>query len=648
MARRKTNDLENQMSLMDMMASESPEYTEEGPEELLDPGEDMGDNEGQTDKPFKLVANKTTKAKVSISTQALNVVKAVYADTVETNWEELFDGFDRLYAITFSSGIEFVNKVINKFSYAEVVFGCEKIIANDIAAIMSVQIDSVQRLAKSKSAGNLANRLDDGSLQLYVSRDTKSHEKIFILESADHKRVRVITGSANMSASAFCGIQRENIVCFDDEAAFSHYKVLFETFKETCSDNVSYKAVVNTMNQEDYLKENIKEVPVFQSIEKQNLVFLEQAQPEDEVEYEIVADVKKMQELVKPIMPKMPVQANRIVVAAEPMRVFGKRYTEVRRVAAEAVKQLPKLHIDYDAGTMTFNDENIDLNPNLSEVAKNIKSIQKFFSGIDYFYGDVEQAKKDYFKYMTWYLATPFMAYLRYFASRNNYDTKLFPMYGVIYGDSNGGKTTFIKFLVKLMCGETVKMNTTEDFTATRIDGLKRVCEGLPLNIDDLAKTQFQNHSERVIKNDEWGISDRLVNYPAVSITSNKITSLTKDLSKRAIICRIGAKIDNERGAKNSKRVNESMSELTTAFYGEYVRRMLVCIDEMTTEMRENANGKEYFPDIFHASSSVIADELPNSLEAEISGGNQLIMNYEQAQELFGIKFRRWLGIFNL
>ena len=649
MARRKTNDLENQMSLMDMMASESPEYTEEGPEELLDPGEDMGDSEGQTDKPFKLVANKTTKAKVSISTQALNVVKAVYADTVETNWEELFDGFDRLYAITFSSGIEFVNKVINKFSYAEVVFGCEKIIANDIAAIMSVQIDSVQRLAKSKSAGNLANRLDDGSLQLYVSRDTKSHEKIFILESADHKRVRVITGSANMSASAFCGIQRENIVCFDDEAAFSHYKVLFETFKETCSDNVSYKAVVNTMNQEDYLKENIKEVPVFQSIEKQKLVFLEQAQPEDEVEYEIVADVKKMQELVKPIMPKMPVQANRIVVAAEPMRVFGKRYTEVRRVAAEAVKQLPKLHIDYDAGTMTFNDENIDLNPNLSEVAKNIKSIQKFFSGMDYFYGDVEQAKKDYFKYMTWYLATPFMAYLRYFASRNNYDTKLFPMYGVIYGDSNGGKTTFIKFLVKLMCGETVKMNTTEDFTATRIDGLKRVCEGLPLNIDDLAKTQFQNHSERVIKNDEWGISDRLVNYPAVSITSNKITSLTKDLSKRAIICRIGAKIDNERGAKNSKRVNESMSELTTAFYGEYVRRMLVCIDEMTTETRENANGKEYFPDIFHASSSVIADifeacgidlpdyvrilyyndymgdELPNSLEAEISGGNQLI-----------------------
>lgn len=75
MARRKANGLENQMSLMDMMASESPEYAEEDPAELLDTGEDMGDSEGQTDKPFKRVANKTTKAKASISTQTLKVVK---------------------------------------------------------------------------------------------------------------------------------------------------------------------------------------------------------------------------------------------------------------------------------------------------------------------------------------------------------------------------------------------------------------------------------------------------------------------------------------------------------------------------------------------------------------------------------------------
>lgn len=564
MARRKANGLENQMSLMDMMASESPEYAEEDPAELLDTGEDMGDSEGQTDKPFKRVANKTTKAKASISTQTLKVVKALYTDTVETNWEDLFDGFDRLYAITFSSGIEFVNKVINKFSYAEVVFGCEKIIANDIAAIMSVQIDSVQRLAKSKSAGNLANRLNDGSLQLYVSRDTKSHEKIFILESADHKHVRVITGSANMSASAFYGIQRENIVCFDDEAAFAHYKILFDTFKETCSDNVSYKAVVNTMDKEDYLKENIEEVPVFQSIEKQKYIFLEQAQPEDEIEYEIVADVKKMQELVKPIMPKMPVKANRVVVAPEPMRVFAKRYSETRRVAAETVKEFPKLHIDYDAGTMAFNGENIDLNPNLSDVTKNIKSIQKFFSGMDYFYGDVEQAKKDYFKYMTWYLATPFMAYLRYFASRNNYDTKLFPLFGVMYG-----KEYFPDIFYA---------------SSSVIADIFRVCKiDLPVYAHILSYDDY--------------MGDKSIGRAAIE----KI-----ELAWQA--------------DPNKFRVDKKKNRLIYSY---------------------PQDGPWY-------ELKYIADELPNSLEAEISGGNQLVMNYEQAQELFGIKFRRWLGIFNL
>ena len=102
---------------------------------------------------------------------------------------------------------------------------------------------------------------------------------------------------------------------------------------------------------------------------------------------------------------------------------------------------------------------------------------------------------------MTWYLATPFMAYLRYFCIKGTTTIRnCSPLFGVMYGDSNGGKTTFIKFLVKLMCNETVKINTTEDFTATKIDGLKRVCEGLPINIDDLAKTQFQSHSERIIK----------------------------------------------------------------------------------------------------------------------------------------------------
>ena len=128
MARKNASNLDNQISLLDMMVSESPEYSEEKPKENQEISENAKNDTEQTGEPSHPKTSKPAKARASISTQTLKVVKALYTDTVETNWEDLFDGFDRLYAITFSSGIEFVNKVINKFSYAEVVFGCEKII----------------------------------------------------------------------------------------------------------------------------------------------------------------------------------------------------------------------------------------------------------------------------------------------------------------------------------------------------------------------------------------------------------------------------------------------------------------------------------------------------------------------------------------
>ena len=167
----------------------------------------------------------------------LKVVKALYTENINTDWEELFSGFDRLYAITFSSGIGFINKVLDKFQTAEIIFGCEQVMQMELAAVLSMQINSIQEFVRSKSAVKMAERLDDETLSLYVSRDTKSHEKIFIMES-DSGRVRVITGSANMSASAFCGLQRENILCFDDLPAFEYYKNLFDSFKNSCSDHI--------------------------------------------------------------------------------------------------------------------------------------------------------------------------------------------------------------------------------------------------------------------------------------------------------------------------------------------------------------------------------------------------------------------------
>lgn len=529
----------------------------------------------------------------------LKVVHATFTSAEKHDWADLFSGYDELYAVTFSSSIDFVNKVIKKFRHATIIYGCEGVMSSDTAAVIAMQATAVKEIVKHKTAVSMAKRMEDGSLELYVSRDTKSHEKIFILKGEG--KARVITGSANMSASAFCGLQRENIVCFDDQDAYDYYKTLFDDFLSACSDNVSLDVVNALVADENYLDENITEVPIVKTVDSKKMVFLEER--EDSGEAEIVASVKGLEAELKPMLPKMKRDSGKVLITGEVTRALKRKYAEHRDMQKAKVKKLPKLHIDYETEVLDFNGKQINLTPTSEQIKSDITCIDNYFSGFSSFNGNIKQNKKEYFSFMNWFFASVFMPHMRIIASKNNFDVTPFPVVGIIYGDSNGGKSTFTKLLTKLMCGHRVPLNSSGDFTSTGIEDLKRGREGLPIVIDDLAKAQFHTHNEKVIKDDEWGLAEHFENYPAVVITTNKLPSISPDISKRAITCHIDAKISKEAGAKNSKRINESMKAASTAFFGEYVCRMLAELEIMADSMKIE---EDYFPDIFKVSSDVI------------------------------------------
>lgn len=536
-------------------------------------------------------------------TKQLQVVKAQFIEASSFTWQELFEGYDELYAITFTSGIHFMQGLLEKFEYAEVIFGCEDIVDNNVAAIMAVEAKMVELITKNKSANMMAGLMKEDKLKLYVSRDLKSHEKVFVLKAKDG-RVRVITGSANMSASAFCGYQRENVTFFEEQEAFEWYYERFMDFREKCADNVNQQVVERMVEGEDnLLRENPEEIPIFQTVKSKKIVVIEK--PEDETDYEVVADVTGFRDELKTMLPK-PQKNGMTLLTAEALHVFKRKYSEHRQVKEIKDKKLPKLHVDYESGTMNFNGKACNLKPDPDKIKSDINCLKNYLSSLTMFYGDVEQSQKDYFGFMNWYFASLFMPYLRYVAVMNNYDVTPFPVIGIIYGDSNGGKSTFIRLLSKMMCEVKVPLNSSSDFTASNIEDLKRGCEGLPINIDDLSKAQYSAHFEKVIKDDVWGIRDHFINYPSIAITTNKVPSLTADISKRAIACHINTKIDKEIGVKNSKMVNESMRHATNSLYCEYVRRMLEVVAKMVEMMKYSDN--EYFPDIFEASSTVLVN----------------------------------------
>ena len=259
----------------------------------------------------------------------LDVVKAAFLEGEKKSWKDLFEGFDEMYAITFSSGLSFASNLIDKFEYAEIIFGCENVLNNGVVTAMAVGKAMVEQISKSKAVEKLCTRMSEDSLKLYVSREFKSHEKIFCLKSKEGK-FRVITGSANMSASAFYGFQRENITYYDDEAAYDWYMYRFENFKSQCSDNINYSAILAKKENPEYLDDHPEEIPIAKTVEKKGVIVVEPISDEDEESQLIVANVKGLEDEIKPMLPKPKKESGKLMLASSDIRTLKQKNSEYR------------------------------------------------------------------------------------------------------------------------------------------------------------------------------------------------------------------------------------------------------------------------------------------------------------------------------
>lgn len=302
-------------------------------------------------------------------------------------------------------------------------------------------------------------------------------------------------------------------------------------------------------------------------------------------------------------MPK-PDKKGLTVLTFDNFQSIKKKFKMDRMQKEEDRRKMPQLHLDYELRKMIFNKKECNLKPSIELIKTDIQYFIEYMEGFNIFSGDINQNKKNYFLFANWFLASPFMPYLRDVAFRQNHDIKQFPVYAILYGESNGGKTEFVKMLTKMICGRKLPVNKSADFVFTTIDALKQSCEGVPIVIDDLDKQQYQNHASKVMKYDEWGIKEHLINFPSIAITTNEIPAIKPEISKRAYICHIDACLDKDKSRLNYRKINECMEKMTNSFYCEYSRRMFESVNEICEKMKEEND--EYLPDIFETSSQVI------------------------------------------
>jgi hypothetical protein len=220
-------------------------------------------------------------------------------------------------------------------------------------------------------------------------------------------------------------------------------------------------------------------------------------------------------------------------------------------------------------------------------------------------HGDYIGLQHRYFELFNWMFCSPFMAIMRDAAIRHEHVTMPYPVYGLVYGQSKAGKTSFLETILKMMIGQKAKMSATE-FTKSNITGLKQTVKGVPIIVDDLVQTRFNQHAVEIIKDDSFGVQLNLTDYPAVVISANEdVKAVGAELRRRMVVFHVAAGLNNTETMNNSI-VRNVQKKIGTAFFSEYVRRMLDILPDLLDEFKKDSNS--ITPDILNYSSKVLLD----------------------------------------
>lgn len=539
----------------------------------------------------------------------LDVVKMEFVEAETLSWKELFSGFDTLYAVTYSSGIGFVYQLLELFEQAEIVFGCDEVISYSLQEIMAYQCKTVERLRESASKRklDLVSRIENGSLRFYVAHSVLSHEKIYLLSAADGRK-RVVMGSANMSFSAFGGQQRENISYVDGDKAYDWYWNCYCQLRESCTDQIAKETLLCADD-----AENLEQLPIARTIQVKKALVL-QPVPEAKEEVRFVLDVKNLAAKFSPAVPK-PDKSGKLMLSPEKIKTIRRQVVASKTQEKELQSEYPKLEIFPDEAMVRLNDVALDLQPSREEVAKDIELFLKYMDGYERFNGDKKGMQRRYFEFANWFFCSPFMACMRDMAVRYNQNLLPYPVFGLVYGQSKAGKTSFLETLLKMMIGQKTKLSAP-DFTRSSIEGLKRTVKGAPIIVDDLTNARFNQHAIETIKNDDFGVADGLVHYPAVVISANEdVKAVAPEVIRRTVICRVQAGLTNTQVMQSSV-VRTVQREIGTAFYREYLRRMLPIVSDLLEELKDD--NSESAPDILARSSQVLMDIFSAYCEGEL------------------------------
>ena len=539
--------------------------------------------------------------------ESLTVLHA-RAASATTFGPHYFEGFRTLRALTYTSSIPMVELLLDEHDYDEFecIFGHPGILppeAEDMLAFQAVVRDELEgRLFRlqapaSQRRQRLYEGIEAGSVRFFVTRDMIAHAKIYLLSNAADQaddgegrgvRRRVIVGSANLSERAFSGRQAETLVVFDDDdVAWDHYEAQFEAVRDSSTSRVPV-----TDDAAPAEKIRIERTPALVEAEQKpdGTTLYVPATTRDEAGLSHPALVKRL-EAIRPVVRRGLAGISRPDRNGE-VRLTPRIVKEIVRVTrARQAEETPEVSLSRTRDGFSLSGKPLDLSVEDSEVRGDVEAWLAFFANYeDGFVGDVARLQRDYFTFMCWFYFAPLMCDLRTAALRRNEFSFDQPMFAVLYGSSNCGKTSLIETLMTSMFTHP-RIVDAPDFTAGKLRGLQQSYRRFPVVFDDVTRDRFSRHADEVIKDETIPYEE----YPCFALSMNAdARSFKSEIVKRCLMIYTRTSLPGHDTATR-RRLHRSVASIrermTTALYRRYLEQILPELEAEATKPADADDG---------------------------------------------------------
>lgn len=523
---------------------------------------------------------------------------------------ELFSGFDTIKAISFSYDINFIDSIMDNFSYGEIILGADFLVQKDekITNLMAeVYTNSYEAGQAIKSHKRLRDMLAAGDILFRTPTFVLDHRKIYLLKS-DGGRTRVITSSANMTKRAWNGEQMEFYEYDDSAYCYEEYEKDFETIWND-SQEIPY-SVISSKKSDDLVDGNA----ILKGVKDTGKTVVLQNTVEnitcDDVKY--VIDHDRIREEYKTLLAGLNTKCKNGVFEIVPKVVemieHKKRSINLKIKVNKTTETYPSLTIDFGNKEAKLNDEKLDLNPTKDEVCQDIDQFIKLFNNFDQFIGDTEKLKETHFKMINAIFSSPFVAKLRCAAKIKGIGTLSLPLFLMAASrTANCGKTFVVTAALKMMTGKSLTAYNAERFRKDDIRTVQVGCKGIPVFIDEIDNRYLANIVD-LIKYPEKCEDSQLENQPMIIFATNDVIEPNEILRKRMVFLRFEGALPSDIDQSAYKGIGNAITKrLGTGLYREYLKRMIDAIaDELNYMILSTQIPDSYYPDLLKISSDIL------------------------------------------